>query len=168
MMFKRLFLLALLTGYAAFAAASGGRELEEGLLSALRLKPGTTERAGDSGKAIQAYMREGVVNKRPDQRADYTDYYVLKKPASFMGHELVVIEEEYMSKYIGCCVNPGAGVTVKLNGSLKNLERFAEANMCSFDDNVDAQGELNRVSIRTPLSKGRYARLSCRENDTRR
>jgi len=167
-MYKRIILSALIASHTAFAVAADDRELENGLANALRLKPGTTERAGDSGKAIQAYMREGVVNKKPNQRADYTDYYVVKKPASFMGHELVVIEEEYMAKYVGCCVNPGAGVTVKVNGSPKNLEKFADANKCSFADNVDVQGELNRFSIKATFSKGRYATLSCRENDANR
>lgn len=168
MMYKRIFLTALIAAHTAFAVAADDRELESGLANALRLKPGTTERAGDSGKAIQAYMREGVVNKKPNQRADYTDYYVVKKPASFMGHELVVIEEEYMSKYIGCCVNPGAGVTVKVNGSPKNLEKFADANKCSIADNVDVQGELRRFGIKTAFSKGHYASISCRENDASR
>ncbi len=167
-MYKQIFLLLLLTAHAALASASNDKELEEGLKNAFRLKPGTTERAGDSGKAIQAYMHEGIVNKRPNERYDYTDYYHVKKQASFMGHDLVVIEEEYMSKYMGCCVDPGAGITVKLNGSPSNLEKFAEANMCSFDDNVDIRSGLRGVGNKTTLRKGRYATLSCRENDTRR
>jgi len=164
-MYKRLLLLALITIRTATAVAADDKVLENGLADALRLKPGTTERAGNSGKAIQAYMREGVVNKKPNERADYTDYYIVKKPATFMGHELVVIEEEYMSKYVGCCVNPGAGITVKVNGSPKNLEKFADENKCSFADKVDVQGELGRYGIKATFSKGRYASLSCREND---
>lgn len=105
-MYKQIFLLLLLAAHAALANAYNDKELEEGLKNAFRLKPGTTERAGDSGKAIQAYMHEGIVNKRPNERNDYTDYYHVKKQASFMGHDLIVIEEEYMSKYMGCCVDP--------------------------------------------------------------
>jgi hypothetical protein len=167
-MYKRVLLLALIAIHTAIAAAADDTVLENGLANALRLKPGTTERAGDSGKAIQAYMREGVVSKRPNERADYTDYYKVKQPASFMGHDLVVIEEEYMSKYMGCCVNPGAGIVVKLKGSPANLEKFAEENMCSFDDNVSLREGLRGVANKATLRKGRYASLSCRENDTRR
>jgi hypothetical protein len=29
-------------------------------------------------------MRAGLVKSRPDRRVDYTDYYLLKKPATFM------------------------------------------------------------------------------------
>jgi len=165
---RQLYLLLLLATNAAFASAASDKGLEEDLTNALRLKPGTNERAGDSGKAIQAYMKEGVVNKKPNQRADYVDYYVVKKPASFMGHALVVIEEEYMSKYVGCCVDPGVGITVRLTGSPRNLEEFVEANKCSWDSRVDAQAALRRLGIKTVLRQGRYAYLSCRENDTRR
>lgn len=118
-MYKKIILGAVITAWSSLASAADERALENGLANALRLKPGTTERAGDSGKAIQAYMREGAVSKKPNQRADYTDYYLVNKPVSFMGHELVVIEEEYMTNYAGCCVNSGAGITVKVHGDRK-------------------------------------------------
>lgn len=146
-------------------AVADEQELENGLIGALRLKKGTTERIGDSGKAIQAYMREGLVDKKPNRRADYTDYYLLKRPAKFMGHELVLIEEEYMSRYVGCCVSPGVGISVRVNGNTKNLERFAEANKCSFVDQVDLQAELSGFRIKASLPPGNYVSLSCRERD---
>lgn len=150
----------------AFAAADPG--LESGLIHALQLKKGTTERVGTSGKAIAAYMREGYIGKHPDQRADYTDYYLLKKPASFMGHELVLIEEEYITQYIGCCVSPGAGVTVKVRGNTQKLQAFARAQRCTLTDPVDVQHALNDVAIKTRMPKGHYASLSCRERDAER
>lgn len=150
----------------AFAAADPG--LESGLIHALHLKKGTTERVGTSGKAIRAYMREGYIGKHPDQRADYTDYYLLKKPASFMGHELVLIEEEYITQYIGCCVSPGAGVTVKVRGNTQKLQAFASAQRCTLTDPVDVQHTLNDVAIKTRMPKGHYASLSCRERDAER
>mgnify|MGYP001758737813 FL=1 len=110
-------------------------------------------------------MREGIVNKKPNQRADYTDYYLVNKPAKFMGHDLIVIEEEYMSQYIGCCVSPGVGVTVKVIGNTKNLENFARINGCTFTDNVNLQEELSSVGINATLTQGRFASLSCRERD---
>lgn len=123
-------------------SSSNEQNLESGLLDALRLNKKTMERLGDSGRAIQAYMRDNFVSKRPNVRADYTDYYLVKAPAKFMGHDLIVIEEEYLSNYVGCCVSPGAGVTVKVADSTKNLEKFANENGCTLADNVDLQGEL--------------------------
>ena len=97
---RTIFTLILFTVFNSQVMALNDQSLESGLTSALRLKKGTTERIGNSGKAIQAYMREGIVNKKPNQRADYTDYYLVNKPAKFMGHDLIVIEEEYMSQYL--------------------------------------------------------------------
>lgn len=138
------------------------------MLHALQLKKGTAERVGTSGKAIAAYMREGYIGKHPDQRADYTDYYLLKKPASFMGHELVLIEEEYITQYIGCCVSPGAGVTVKVRGNTQKLQAFARAQRCTLTEPVNVQHALNDVAIKIRLPKGHYASLSCRERDAER
>lgn len=150
------------------AIASSDQELETDLLNALRLNKKTMERVGSSGKAIQAYMREGFINQRPNQRADYTDYYLVKKPTKFMGHDLVMIEEEYMSRYVGCCVSPGAGVTVKVVSSTENLEKFANENGCTFSDQVDLQHEIASVGIKIKVPQGNYASLSCRERDANR
>lgn len=160
--------LIALAAVTALAGAPSDQGLESGLISALSLKKGTTDRAGDSGAAIRAYIRAGLVNKRPNRRVDYTDYYLLKQPAKFMGHELVVIEEEYMGPYVGCCVSPGAGVSVKVVGSTKNLEEFASANKCAFTDHVDLQNELRHVGIKADLPQGEFASLSCRERDAMR
>ena len=159
---------ALLLAASCASAVAAGPGLESDLIHALHLKKGTTERAGTSGKAIQAYVREGYIGKRPDQRFDYTDYYLLKKPASFMGHELVLIEEEYITQYIGCCVSPGAGVTVKVHGNTQNLQAFASAQRCTLTDPVDVQHALSEVAIKARLPKGHYASLSCRERDAER
>ena len=168
----RLCSAALLVLVSSLAAAADpgpgpgpGAELETGLAQALHLKKGSSERVGTSGQAIQAYMRAGLIDSKPNQRADYTDYYLLNKPARFMGHELVMIEEEYMARYIGCCVSPGAGLSVKVSGSLKPLAQFAHVHRCSLNDNADVQSELASLGIRRKLAPGRYATLSCRERD---
>lgn len=140
--------------------------LERGLAQAMQLKKGTTERIGTSGQAIQAYVQAGYIDKKPDARVDYTDYYVLKKPAPFMGHELVMIEEESMSEYIGCCVSPGVGLSVKVNGSLKPLIAFTKAHRCRLlDDSDELPGELASMGIVRKLAPGKYVTLSCRERD---
>lgn len=155
---------------AAFPLAHAGnaQQLETGLIHALQRKPGmpgTKERSGYSGLAIQAYQQAGLVGKKPNQRFDYTDYYLVTKGASFLGHELVLIEEEYITQYIGCCVSPGAGVTVKVNGSIKNLAAFAEANRCTLTDPVDLNHALRDVAIQARFPNAHYASLSCRERD---
>lgn len=162
---KQLVAALLLLGSAAFASAETAQQLEAGLIHAMQLKPGTSERSGYSGKAIQAYMREGLVSKKPNQRFDYTDYYLVKKGAGFLGHKLVLIEEEYITQYIGCCVSPGVGVTVKVQGSTKNLAAFALAHHCSLQDPADLNHALSDVAIKARFPKAHYASLSCRERD---
>lgn len=163
---KQLVAALLLLGNAAFASAETAQQLEAGLIHAMQLKPGTSERSGYSDKAIQAYMREGLLSKHPNQRFDYTDYYLVKKGAGFLGHKLVLIEEEYITQYIGCCVSPGVGVTVKVRGGSKNLAAFAKANHCTLLDPVDIDHQLQEIAIKTSFPKAHYASLSCRERDT--
>jgi hypothetical protein len=149
--------------------ASAEDELEEGLINAMRLKTGSTmERVGNSGKAIQAYMREGFVGRRPNRREGYTDYYLLKKPARLMGHELVMIEEEYQLEFIGCCVNDGVGVTLRVDGSTEGIEAFAEHNGCRVETEVDFQQKIAQVGIKAKVAKGNYLSLSCRTMDANR
>jgi hypothetical protein len=56
--------------------ATQASQLEQLLTDALRYDSVKAKRIGDSGKAIQAYMRAGIVNKKPNVRTDYTDYYL--------------------------------------------------------------------------------------------
>ena len=164
-MFKRIIILALVSAFTAPASASADLDLEKVLATALRLKKGTTGRLGEPREAIEAYISKGVISKKPEMRADYTDYYVVKTPASFIGHDLLIIKEEYMSTYVGCCVNPGLVIVVKVNGNPKSLHKFADTNKCFMEDNIDVQKELRGLSIKTTVPKGRYASLSCREMD---
>ena len=165
---KRAIAFTLLAAGSAMTLAADTPSLESGLRHAMQLKQGTDARTGTSGQAIRAYMQAGLLRTKPDQRFDYTDYYLLQKPAPFLGHELVLIEEEYITQYIGCCVSPGLGVTVKVQGSTQNLEKFAQANRCTLTDNVDLAHELREVAIKNRLPKAHYASLSCRERDAQR
>ena len=165
---EQVIVFALLAASSALAVAADAPSLESGLLHAMQLKPGTTERTGTSGRAIRAYQHAGLVSKTPRQRFDYTDYYLLEKPVPFMGHELVLIEEEYRTRYIGCCASPGVGITLKVHGSLKNLQQFARANRCTLTDHVDFAQALREVAIKNKVPRAHYASLSCRERDAER
>ena len=136
------------------------------LMSAMALDVKTKERVGDSGEAIQEFIKKGYLGKAPNRRADYTDYWEVKNQVDFMGHTLVVIEEEYMSKYIGCCVSPGIGITVKINKDVSALKDFASTNKCSFTsmNQSELNSELSFTGIKA-TDKGKYATLSCRERD---
>lgn len=160
--------LALFAVFAPLAVAQDGSALEAGLLDAMRYDARRMERVAPSGPALQAYIRDGYVDLKPSVRADYTDYRLLKKPASLMGHPLVVIEEEYMTAYVGCCVSEGVGATVRIAGDTARLKAFAERNACGYQEGVDPGAELKRFGVANDLPKGRYASLSCRERDSQR
>ena len=85
-----------------------------------------------------------------------------------MGHDLMVIEEEYITRYTGCCVNPGIGVTVRAIGDTENLAKFSKENSCSLSGDINLKAQFDDVAIKFKVSRGRYASLSCRDNDALR
>jgi len=138
--------------------------LERKLVASMKLNKMTKERIGDSGYAIRSYIHNKYLNKKPKLRYDYTDYWVLKKKASFMGQQLLVIEEEYMSKYVGCCVSPGVGVILKIKGNLNKLNKFAKSNGCSLEKGSEVRNQLRTIHVKVN-NRSKYVSLSCRERD---
>lgn len=145
---------------------SNNSALVNALLDAMRIKPGTLERLGDSGKAIVAIANAGFVNLKPDERIDYSDYRIFRKPFFVLGQELVVIDEEYFDVYVGCCVSPGVEITVKISGSLDQMQNFAQENRCTLSRDSDENYFGPQISI-PDAPKGTYAQLSCKERDAR-
>jgi hypothetical protein len=137
--------------------------LQAGLVNALRLNTQTRERIGDSGAAIRAYIQAGYLRAKPDKRLDYTDYRILRRPARLLGHELVLIEEEYLTRFIGCCVNAGVGAILRGSADTSAIDAFAAANGCAVTKGRDVIGTLESVGVKP--SQGEYLQLSCRERD---
>lgn len=160
------FAIGVLLTNSTHARAADDSQLAQSLADAMRLDKTKQHRVADSGAAIQGYIAAGYLTRKPNVRADYTDYRWLRRSAPFMGHELVMIGEQYMSKWIGCCVDPGLDVAVKINGSTAGLERFARENKCSIDTNADLRESAkdSKIAIAS-LPKGRYAMLGCHESD---
>lgn len=132
-------------------------------------KDGDIARYGKYGKAIKDYMNKGYINSKPNiYRADYVDYYFLQKPAYLLGHELKIIEEEYMSEYVGCCASEGVGVVLKLSGSTNKLKKFAQRNRCSIEP-INFKEYMTNLGIKNPkIQRGSYITMSCRERDLHR
>jgi hypothetical protein len=145
------------------ASAASDRTLEKGFADALRYD-GKGQRQARAGKAIRAYQAAGVLPRRP-QRQDYTDYYVVKQPTAFMGNPLVLMVEEYMAAYVGCCVNPGAGAYVRVTGSIEPMRDFAGANRCRIEEYADRKALLAVLPAGIAMPPGKYAALLCQESD---
>lgn len=135
--------------------------LEAGLVKAMRLNADRDGRLTESGEGIRPYITAGYVRVKPELREDYTDYRVVRKPAKLFGQELLVIEEEYQLKFIGCCVSEGIGAILRVTADLAPLKEFAAANGCTLskDDIVD---RLRKLKLNTT---GELLAVSCRERD---
>jgi len=144
-------------------SAASDRTLEKGFVDALRYD-GSAHRQARAGKAIRAYKAAGVLPQRP-RRQDYTDYYVVRKPTTFMGNPMVLVVEEYMGAYVGCCVNPGAGVYVRVTGSIEAMHDFARLNRCRVEEYPDRKALRVVVPAGLAMPPGKYAALLCQESD---
>jgi hypothetical protein len=146
---------------------SSQSEPELGLIAAIKPNTDNSDRMGDSGKAIRTYINAGYLNIKPNTRTDYTDHWLLKHSAPFLGNDLVMIDEEYMTKFIGCCVNPGLILTIRTTpAGLNSLRNFAKANKCSLDENIKIDQVFSDATIQgAPKMDGSFASLSCRQSD---
>ena len=144
---------------------SSEASLQAALITALSPKPGDpSERQAESGPVIQAYAKAGYIPLKPNLRADYSDYRLFIKPADFLGHTLVAIDEEYMTQYIGCWVSHGLAITLRVNPQGQDLDVFAKQHACRVDR--DEHHALHDPSIGLPKApKGTYITLSCKERD---
>lgn len=138
-------------------------DLQRALAAGMGLHPSSGGRL-EAGPAIRQFIAAGYVDRRPTRRMDYTDYRVLKWPFQFLGQNLLVIEEEYMTQYVGCCVDEGSGAIVRLNGDRSELTAFAAANKCRLTtEQSDIRSRLAELGL--GREQGEFARLSCRERD---
>lgn len=121
--------------------------------------------ANDYFPTFQYLKLHGFIAKKPDiKRYDYNDVYNVKKPLSFKGQNVVLLTDEYMSEYVGCCVSEGWGAVIAKTFDLAPLKQFAKKNQCSLSirdkSNVDYYGLILKK-----LPKAEYYELSCRERD---
>jgi len=156
---------ALLTALACHAAhPAEAPDLAARWLAAMRPVP-DNGRQKNAGMVVREFKAAGLIPFKPE-RVDYTDYYPVLKPLQVLGHDLVIVEEEYMGRYVGCCVSEGAGMVLRLRGDAARLEAFAQANKCSVEKFKDAAAyRENNPNVGFPLPAGAYAALSCRARD---
>lgn len=109
---KKLLLLSLVSIFSSYSFAEDNSSIYRGL--------GT---GPEDFLKFEMLKQKGFLAKKPNiSRADYNDIYKLKKPYEFMGQNVVLISDEYMSEYVGCCVSEGWGAVFKQNTNLKLIE----------------------------------------------
>ncbi|GLI38327.1 hypothetical protein KI811_16715 [Geobacter hydrogenophilus] len=120
--------------------------------------------------ALFEYLSDNkFIRSKPSSSYDMTDYYVLVKPATIMGHKLVLLEYETQKPSLGCCADSGFGVILLLSGSTKELEKVAHKNICSIEyfSNTKLRERLFWKPRKSVIKPGKYAWVSCRESDLR-
>jgi hypothetical protein len=150
----RLIVAMLLPAAVAFAVIPDARaetlqqRLEAALTKAMTANRADASRMLPSGAAIKLFIKNGFVKRKPEARQDYSDYRLLRKPFTFMGHSVVALEEQNLVEYIGCCVDDGIGALLVLDGSADALNVFASANGCTVSsDDYDIETSLNAVGL---------------------
>ena len=125
-------LAALLLHTFAFSEAKADVQSEQILNRALSGASGSKVRQVDRGEAIRALASQGLVSLAPDLRADYTDYRLVSGRLQFLDHPVVIVIEEYLTEWMGCCPNPGIGVIIKGPVNEGRLQSFAQTNSCEI------------------------------------
>jgi hypothetical protein len=154
---------------------NAGKTVEGTLLAGLQINGSGDGRQAVTVAVLRAYKKAGLIASKRAIRSDFDDYYVLKRPTTFIGHDILLIVEDH-----GRDGGDGSGgtptfelsVVLRVNGDARNLERFAEANRCDLRDYYDLAGQwemFKRVWASEPkvihpkieFSAGRYAKLTC-------
>ena len=155
--------LSLLTLVAQVAAAQVSDPLEAQLIKSMQLNRKEHLRMEEPGVAIRAYINSGHVSAKPNSRQDYTDYRILKRPARLFGQLIVVLEEEYLKRFVGCCVSPGIGAILQVDADQAALKNFASSNGCLIDSSRNVVERLRQLGLKPQAHS--YVSLSCRERD---
>jgi hypothetical protein len=122
------------------------------------------------GPALRALKSDGYLRARPRIRVDYDDYYIPIRPFSVLGSRVVVVQENYLLRDVGCCADPGIGLFFEGSNvaSLNRIRDFAVANKCIYrQGNALIRPELPPSFLRLNPNKI-YALLRCSDGDEAR
>jgi hypothetical protein len=150
--------LAIFMGVSASSAQTG--EISQMLYDSTAPNAANDGRDLASGVPIRALIQAGYLRKKPEARLDYSDFRLMRKPFDFLGASLVVIEEQYMTNYIGCCVDPGIGMVFENSSGSNAMARLATANSCEYSaDPTTLQSIMEAVGLAG--QKGEFVYLFC-------
>lgn len=122
--------------------------------------------SGEAFKSFKSLNQQGFISKKPQiARMEYNDVYALKKPLQVLNQQVVLLSDEYMSEYIGCCVSEGWGAIIKKQQALTALQAFAKQHQCALEPFPLKENKYYYGYSTQKLAKGEYYELSCRERD---
>jgi hypothetical protein len=131
--------------------------LENELLEALKLNNKGDDRRVHPEVVISDYAAKHLIDLSRTKRVDSDNFYVLRKPAKLLGHDLLVISwaQDTARSY-------GLTVYVRVIGDDANLAAFAKTNRCNYAYEQDL-GSWQLFDEHPPIvfPKGRHASLAC-------
>ena len=117
-------------------------------------------------KSFSQLKQQAYLTQKPQiSRTEYNDIYQLKKPLTFLNQEVMLLSDEYMSEYIGCCVSEGWGAVFKVQNDYEDLKKYATDNYCSLETIQNPSQEDYYGFAYRKLGKGKLVELSCRARD---
>jgi hypothetical protein len=122
------------------------------------------------GEPLRALKRDGYLSARPQNRSNYDDFYRPLRAFRVMGAKVVVVQENYLGRYVGCCADPGIGLYFESAdvATLNGIRDFATTNKCIYlQGNALIAPELPRAFLRFKANTF-YAMLRCSDGDERR
>jgi len=126
---KRVILLALLLCPVMSLASS-----EQAVISLLKASPENVQPSLETQKALEMLKQHGIIKNEPDIVADYNHIYIANKQLPVLGGVLLALDHEYLEDWIGCCVNPGVALALKVKKDKDDssaLASFAKENHCN-------------------------------------
>lgn len=98
----------------------------------LTADPKHESRLIDGQEVVLELSQQGALKRKPNERRDYSDYYVPQRTIYVLGAKLISFEHEYITRYIGCCVNPGNAVVLQPSKETVEIEEFSRRNGCKY------------------------------------
>jgi hypothetical protein len=152
--------MALAVTLVAQPIKSEATEIEALLYAATEVNEAGDGRTVESGVTIRALINGGYLAAKPNARLDYSDYRRMQKPLDFLGAKLVAVEEQYMTTYVGCCVNHGIGLVFENSAGSPLIAKLATANSCKYsEDDYGLQTALEASGLSG--QGGQFAYLFC-------
>ncbi len=134
----------------------------------LEASPDTIEQSMDSIDSLKMLKKQGVIDEKANVQGDYYHFYFPKKEIVIFGAKLIALDHEYLTDYIGCCVNPGVAVVLKrMDGFNSNeIDVFAKQHSCNINDIEKAHlPDLVIKQVGLANDKAFLFELSCKQND---
>lgn len=119
----------------------------------------------DGQEVVLQLSRQGVFKRKPNERRDYSSFYIPQQGVFVFGAKLISFEHEYQTRYIGCCVNPGNAVILQPTRGTAEIEAFSRRNGCRYSVGDEIFYAPQRaIKGLTKSERDSLVEVSCKDN----